>query len=81
MIQNTFFIVRHGESENNVLGIESSKLENINQFGLSDTGKKETENEARKLEILDLNPQREKNPNCDTWPPCAGYTGTRDQGF
>lgn len=54
MIQNNFFIVRHGESENNILEIDSSKLENKDQFGLSEKGRIETEMEAKKYTDFDL---------------------------
>lgn len=54
MIQNNFFIVRHGESENNLLGIDSSKLENKDQFGLSEKGKTKTKLEAKKYTDFDL---------------------------
>src|SRR3989339_33844 len=54
MIQNIFFIVRHGESENNLLGIESTLLQNKDQFGLSENGKKQTEIEAKKFKDFDI---------------------------
>ena len=54
MIQNNFFVVRHGESENNLLKIDSSKLENKDQFGLSKKGKIETKIEAKKYTDFDL---------------------------
>jgi broad specificity phosphatase PhoE len=54
MIKNDFYIVRHGESECNVLEIDCSKLENKNKFGLTEKGKKETENEAKKFNNFDL---------------------------
>ena len=54
MIQNNFFIVRHGESENNLLKIDSSKLENKDQFGLSEKGKTEIEIEAKKYTDFDF---------------------------
>ena len=55
MIQNHFYIVRHGESENNLLGIDSSRLENKDQYGLSENGRKETEVEAKKY--IDFDPR------------------------
>lgn len=54
MIKNNFFIVRHGKSENNLLGIESTKLENKDQFGLSENGKIATKIEAEKFKNFDL---------------------------
>jgi len=54
MIQNIFFIVRHGESENNLLDIDSTKRENKDQFGLSENGKKTTQIEAKKFNSFDL---------------------------
>lgn len=51
---NQFFIVRHGESENNLLGIDSSKLENKDQFGLTAKGKKEAQIEAKIFNSFDL---------------------------
>ncbi|MFC1616372.1 histidine phosphatase family protein [Patescibacteria group bacterium] len=54
MIQNKFYIVRHGESENNLLEIDSSKLENKDQFGLTGKGKKETQTEAKKYKNFDI---------------------------
>ena len=54
MLQNKFFIVRHGESENNLLEIDSSKLENKGQFGLSEKGREETKIEAKKFKDFDL---------------------------
>ena len=54
MVKNNFFIVRHGESENNLLGIESTKLENKDQFGLSENGEIATKIEAEKFKNFDL---------------------------
>lgn len=51
IIQNNFFIVRHGESENNLLGIQSTKLENKEQFGLTKAGKEATILEAQKFKF------------------------------
>jgi broad specificity phosphatase PhoE len=51
---NKYFIVRHGESENNILEIDCSKLENKDKFGLTEKGKKEAESEAQKYRNLDL---------------------------
>lgn len=52
-IQNNYFLVRHGESENNVLNIESSHLKNKDQFGLTENGKKYTQKEAQKYKNFD----------------------------
>lgn len=54
MSKNTFFVIRHGESENNILKIDSSKLENKSQFGLSAKGRKEIEEEAKKFKDFNL---------------------------
>ena len=54
MTQNHFFAIRHGESENNVLGIDSTKLENKYQFSLSEHGRKEIEIEAERFKDFDL---------------------------
>jgi broad specificity phosphatase PhoE len=54
MPKNNFFVIRHGESENNILEIDSCKLENKDQFGLSKRGKKEIELEANKFKDFDL---------------------------
>ncbi len=54
MSNNHFFIVRHGESENNLLCIDSSKLENKNQFGLTKKGRKEMQLQAQKFNNFDF---------------------------
>ncbi len=54
MFKNNFFVIRHGESENNILQIDSSKLENKNQFGLSKKGRQKIQIEARKFKDFDL---------------------------
>lgn len=51
---NKYFIVRHGESENNLLEIDCSKLENKDKFSLTEKGKKEAEPEAQKYRNFDL---------------------------
>lgn len=53
-ITNQYFVVRHGESENNVLQVDSSKLENKDKFGLTEKGRKETLEEAQKFIDFDL---------------------------
>ena len=45
---NQYFAMRHGEAENNAKNIINSKIEN-NHFGLTDKGKKEAINSAKKL--------------------------------
>ena len=54
MSKNEFFIVRHAESENNLLELESSKLENKDQFGLTEIGRKQTEVEANTFRSFDF---------------------------
>ena len=53
-IQNDFYLVRHGESENNILAIESSKMENKKEFGLTHKGKTITLREARNYTQFNL---------------------------
>jgi len=53
-IQNHYFIIRHGESENNVLEVESGNLKNKDQFGLTENGKKYTKKEAEKYRDFDV---------------------------
>lgn len=54
MLQNKIFIVRHGESENNLQGIDCSKLEHKDKFGLTEAGKRQTESEAKNFDDFDL---------------------------
>lgn len=54
MIQNNFFIVRHGESENNVLDIESCKFEHKDQFGLTEKGKAQVLKESKKYDQFNI---------------------------
>ena len=54
MIQNHLFIVRHGESENNLLRIDSAKLENKDKFGLTEKGIECAKAEANKYTDFDL---------------------------
>jgi|CXWL01.1.fsa_nt_gi broad specificity phosphatase PhoE len=61
MKQNEIFVVRHGESENNLLKVDCSKLENKDKFGLTELGQKQSESEAKKFHGFDLivtSPQR-----------------------
>ncbi len=52
--QNEFFLVRHGESENNVLGIESCDPKVEKKFGLTEKGKKQVETNAKKHTDFDI---------------------------
>ena len=54
MNRNNISIVRHGESENNVLEIDCSKLENRDLYGLTERGRKQIGTEARKFKEFDL---------------------------
>ena len=54
MVHNHIFVIRHGESENNILQIDSAKLENKDKFGLTDKGKKQIELETKKFTDFDL---------------------------
>lgn len=39
LLQNHFYVMRHGQSENNVLGVESCLPDTQAQFGLTDLGR------------------------------------------
>jgi len=39
ILQNQIYVMRHGESVNNVLGVESCRFETQTQFGLTDDGR------------------------------------------
>ena len=54
ILNNNYYIVRHGESENNVTDTESSKLENKDQFGLTQIGKETMEKEAKNYNDFDI---------------------------
>lgn len=54
MPKNTLYIIRHGESENNVLRIDSTRLENVEQFGLTKNGESVIREEAKKFNDFDL---------------------------
>jgi len=54
MNKNQLFVVRHGESENNILRIDCSKLENKDKYGLTEKGKKEVRVQAGGFEDFDL---------------------------
>jgi len=40
-MRNRFFIVRHGESENNVLELYDSHIKNIDRYGLTNNGRQQ----------------------------------------
>lgn len=54
MTRNSLYIVRHGQSENNVLKVDSTKLENKDQFGLTSEGRRGTQRQAAKIRGFDL---------------------------
>jgi len=54
MIRNDYYIVRHGESENNVLEIDVSKMENKHLYGLTEKGRKNIENHATNYNNFDF---------------------------
>ena len=39
ILQNQIYVIRHGQSENNVLGIESCRFETQTKYGLTDEGR------------------------------------------
>ncbi len=47
-------VIRHGESENNVLGLECADPANAHLFGLTERGRKQVENAASHAEDIDL---------------------------
>ena len=53
-LQNQFYIVRHGEAENNVLGIESCKMDTQKQYGLTEKGQTTVAKEAQNYTDFDL---------------------------
>ncbi len=53
-LRNDFYIVRHGKAKNNMLGIESCKMETQVQYGLIPEGKKAVEQEAKRYTDFDL---------------------------
>jgi broad specificity phosphatase PhoE len=53
-LKNDFYIVRHGKAKNNMLGIESCKMETQIQYGLIPEGKKTVEQEAKRYSNFDL---------------------------
>lgn len=54
MTPNKIFIVRHGESENNLQGIDCSKIEHKDKFGLTEPGQRQTESEAKNFDDFDI---------------------------
>ena len=53
-MKNTIYIIRHWESENNLLWIESTDLENKDKFWLSKKGKNQTQNQAETFKDFDI---------------------------
>ena len=53
-LRNDFYIVRHGKAKNNMLGIESCKMETQILYGLIPEGKKAVEEEAKRYTEFDL---------------------------
>lgn len=53
-MNNEIYIVRHGESENNVLRIECCKLKDKDMYGLTEKGKAATQKEAEKYRDFDI---------------------------
>lgn len=47
-LKNQIYLVRHGESRNNILGIESCKIETQKQYGLTDLGRAQIASNAGK---------------------------------
>ncbi len=47
ILQNHFYVMRHGESINNVLGIESCRLETQIRYALTDEGKEQVNQTAQ----------------------------------
>jgi probable phosphoglycerate mutase len=53
MVSNDYYIVRHGESENNVLEIDVSKIENKHLYGLTEKGRRNIERHAKSCHDFD----------------------------
>jgi|SaaInlV_165m_DNA_2_1040747.scaffolds.fasta_scaffold62198_2 phosphoserine phosphatase len=53
MINNDYYIVRHGESENNILEIDVSKIENKHLYGLTEKGRGNIEKHAANYNSFD----------------------------
>jgi len=52
-LQNHFYVIRHGQSENNILGIESCRIETQTQYGLTEDGREQVQNALSVLPKLD----------------------------
>ena len=48
-MRNNYYIVRHGESENNVLSLYNSDLKSIKKYGLTQKGREETIESAKHI--------------------------------
>jgi len=53
-LKNDFYIIRHGKAKNNMLGIESCKMETQILYGLIPEGKKAVQEEAKRYANFDL---------------------------
>jgi broad specificity phosphatase PhoE len=53
-LKNDFYIVRHGKSKNNMLGIESCKMETQILYGLIPESKKAVQEKAKRYANFDL---------------------------
>ena len=54
LLKNQIFVVRHGQSENNVLGIESGNIDTQGIHGLTDLGRKQAKISAQQHDNFDL---------------------------
>ncbi len=54
MYSNKIYLVRHGQSRNNVLEIESGKLETQKKYGLTDLGRAQVVSSAVKYKDFDM---------------------------
>ncbi len=53
-LQNQIYVMRHGQSENNVLGIESCHIETQQKFGLTATGQAQAHQSAQQFSEFDI---------------------------
>lgn len=53
-LQNQIYVMRHGQSENNILGIESCLLETQTKFGLTSDGKVQVEKSSLAFSSFDI---------------------------
>ncbi len=53
-LQNRIYVMRHGQSENNVLGIESCRFETQTQFGLTTEGRAQVEQSCHGVPNFDF---------------------------